>query len=113
MLVSTAEASFNYAVVGAVLGGLIGVSISYFIASNKKETPAAPSGGPPGNQVISGQAAPVLSEDLRIVELGDRAERVELVLGTPEKIVNLGSKTIAVYRDMKITYIDGRVADVQ
>ncbi len=34
-------------------------------------------------------------------------------LDKPEKIVNLGPKQIYVYRDLKVTFIDGKVSDVQ
>jgi len=35
------------------------------------------------------------------------------VLNKPEKIVNLGAKQIFVYRDLKVTFVDGKVSDVQ
>ena len=34
-------------------------------------------------------------------------------LGQPTKTVNLGAKKIYVYKDMKITFKDGKVIDVQ
>jgi hypothetical protein len=34
-------------------------------------------------------------------------------LGQPKSIVNLGTKKIYVYNDMKITFKDGKVSDVQ
>ena len=34
-------------------------------------------------------------------------------MGTPEKIINLGSKLIYVYKDIKVTFLNGKVADVQ
>ena len=34
-------------------------------------------------------------------------------MGTPTRIVNLGPKKIYVYKDMKITFKDGKVSDVQ
>jgi hypothetical protein len=47
------------------------------------------------------------------VEMGQTPEQVEAILGRPEKIVNLGPKKIYVYKDMKIVFADGKVADVQ
>jgi hypothetical protein len=35
------------------------------------------------------------------------------MLGQPEKIVNLGAKQIFVYKDLKVTFINGKVVDVQ
>jgi hypothetical protein len=38
---------------------------------------------------------------------------VESALGRPTSTVDLGSKQIFVYRDLKITFLNGRVSDVQ
>jgi hypothetical protein len=38
---------------------------------------------------------------------------VKAALGQPDKIVNLGAKQIFVYKDIKVTFINGKVADVQ
>jgi hypothetical protein len=34
-------------------------------------------------------------------------------MGQPQKTVNLGPKQIYVYKDLKITFVNGKVADVQ
>lgn len=49
----------------------------------------------------------------KTVELNQTFEQVESVLGKPEKIIKLGPKTVYVYKDLKITFVDGKVADVQ
>jgi hypothetical protein len=38
---------------------------------------------------------------------------VKAALGQPDKIVNLGAKQIYVYKDIKVTFINGKVSDVQ
>jgi hypothetical protein len=38
---------------------------------------------------------------------------VVAILGQPDKMVNLGSKQIYVYKDLKITFLNGKVSDVQ
>jgi len=38
---------------------------------------------------------------------------VKAALGPPEKIVNLGAKQIYVYKDLKVTFVNGKVSDVQ
>jgi len=53
-----------------------------------------------------GGAPPTLS-------LGLSIDEVRAIQGEPEKIVDLGSKRIYVYKDLKITFIDGRVSDIQ
>jgi hypothetical protein len=45
--------------------------------------------------------------------LGQTIDEVTGMLGQPRSVVDLGSKKIYVYKDMKITFQDGKVADVQ
>jgi hypothetical protein len=47
------------------------------------------------------------------ISLGMTVAQVESALGRPKDIADLGPKKIYVYPDMKITFKDGRVADVQ
>jgi hypothetical protein len=47
------------------------------------------------------------------IQLGQTIDQVQAVLGQPEKIVDLGQKQIYVYKDLKITFVNGKVADVQ
>lgn len=49
----------------------------------------------------------------KTVALGQTAAELESVLGKPEKIIDLGTKTIYVYKDIKVTLVDGKVVDVQ
>src|SRR5208282_3505601 len=47
------------------------------------------------------------------IEKGQTPDQVKAALGQPDKIVNLGSKQIYVYKDLKVTFINGKVSDVQ
>lgn len=47
------------------------------------------------------------------IQLGQTPDEVTNALGQPEKIVNLGAKQIYYYKDMKITFVKGKVSDVQ
>lgn len=47
------------------------------------------------------------------IEKGQTTDQVTAALGKPEKIVNLGTKQIYIYKDMKITFLNGKVSDVQ
>jgi hypothetical protein len=47
------------------------------------------------------------------IQLGQTTDEVQAVLGKPEKIVNLGPKQLFIYKDMKITFVNGKVSDVQ
>jgi hypothetical protein len=39
--------------------------------------------------------------------------QVRSALGQPVKVVDLGKKQIYVYKDLKVTFADGKVTDVQ
>ncbi len=47
------------------------------------------------------------------IALGQTTAEVIATLGQPGKTADLGSKQIYIYKDMKITFTDGRVTDVQ
>lgn len=47
------------------------------------------------------------------IQLGQTPDQVKAAIGPPEKVVDLGAKQIYVYKDLKITFVNGKVADVQ
>jgi hypothetical protein len=47
------------------------------------------------------------------IQLGQTVDQVQGAFGPPEKIVNLGTKQIYVYKDLKVTFVNGKVTDVQ
>lgn len=47
------------------------------------------------------------------IEKGQTEDQVSAILGQPDKIVNLGAKKLYVYKDIKITFVNGKVGDVQ
>jgi len=47
------------------------------------------------------------------IALGQTIEQVEAALGPPKTKLDAGAKKIYVYKDMKITFKDGKVADIQ
>ena len=47
------------------------------------------------------------------VQAGMSTDQVQAILGKPDKIFNVGSKQIYVYKDVKVTFLDGKVSDVQ
>ncbi len=47
------------------------------------------------------------------IQLGQTIDQVQASFGPPEKIVNLGTKQIYVYKDLKVTFVNGKVTDVQ
>lgn len=65
-----------------------------------------------GNQQQGGQQQQVQSEP-QTIQMGMTTDQVQASLGQPSKIVNLGPKQIYVYKDLKITFLNGKVVDVQ
>ncbi len=49
----------------------------------------------------------------KTIKLGMTPDEVKTSLGNPEKIVDLGTKQIYVYKDMKVIFQDAKVSDVQ
>jgi hypothetical protein len=66
-------------------------------------------GGQPQQQA----AAPDPPKEPQSIERGQSEDQVLAAFGKPDKIVNLGAKKLYIYKDMKITFIGGKVADVQ
>jgi len=54
----------------------------------------------------AGSAPPTLT-------LGMTIDEVKAIQGEPQKIVDLGSKKIYVYKDLKVTFTDGKVSDIE
>ena len=74
-----------------------------------QEAAPADSAAPPA-QASGGQApAPAT----KTIALGQTKDEVVAILGPPQKMVNLGTKEIYFYPDMKVVFISGKVADVQ
>jgi len=68
-----------------------------------------------GQQQAGGgqQAQPEQQAEPAEVKLGMTTDQVEAALGKPDKKVTLGPKQIYIYKDMKVTFKDGKVSDVQ
>jgi len=47
------------------------------------------------------------------VQMGQTTDQVVQILGQPDKIIDLGSKKIYVYKDIKVTFVNGKVTDAQ
>ena len=76
--------------------------------ADQNQTNSQSGGG--GGQQAQQQAPPAEPQQ---IEKGMTPDQVKVALGTPEKIINLGSKLIYVYKDIKVTFLNGKVADVQ
>jgi hypothetical protein len=73
--------------------------------------------GDASQQQQAGQQQPAQPEqqqaEPQTIQLGMTTDQVQAALGKPEKIFNLGSKQIYVYKDVKVTFLNGKVSDVQ
>jgi hypothetical protein len=47
------------------------------------------------------------------ISVGQTPDQVRAALGNPDKMVNLGAKQLWVYKDLKVTFMYGKVSDVQ
>jgi hypothetical protein len=80
---------------------------------------AAPPAAPPTTDTIPSPPAPVTTDTAPsppgpvTISLGQSIAEVEAINGKPDKIIDLGAKKIYVYKDLKITFTDGKVSDVQ
>jgi hypothetical protein len=69
-----------------------------------------------GEQEVVDQSAPADAGNAAgpvTISLGQSIADVESMNGKPDKVIDLGAKKIYVYKDLKITFTDGRVSDVQ
>jgi hypothetical protein len=64
-------------------------------------------------QAAAAPAAPDPPKQPQSIEKGQTEDQVIAAFGQPDKVVNLGAKKLYIYKDMKVTFIGGKVADVQ
>src|SRR5258708_10006970 len=95
-------------------------TIGQLLAISEDKDEQADQGGQQGGQQGGGDQqqaqAPQQQEqqaEPAEVKLGMTTDQVEGALGKPEKKVTLGAKQIYIYKDMKVTFKDGKVSDVQ
>jgi hypothetical protein len=80
---------------------------------------AAPPPVPPTTDTVPSPPGPVTTDTAPsppgpvTISLGQTIAEVEAINGKPDKIIDLGAKKIYVYKDLKITFTDGTVSDVQ
>ncbi|MGC1372611.1 MAG: hypothetical protein WA824_10785, partial [Candidatus Sulfotelmatobacter sp.] len=70
-------------------------------------------GGAQGQPQAAPPDQPQPSAQPASVDKGMTPDQVQAALGTPDNIVNLGAKQIYVYKDLKVTFLNGKVSDVQ
>jgi hypothetical protein len=69
-----------------------------------------------GQQQAAQEQAPAQQappQQPQTIEVGMTPDQVTAAMGQPDKIVKLTSKQIYIYKDMKVTFVGGKVSDVQ
>jgi hypothetical protein len=96
-------------------------------AADSKDAAPAAKGAPAGGQQAAASApaaamAPIAAPPPPVdtpppapktIALHQTKDEVVAIMGQPTKIVKLGTKEIDYYADMKVTFVGGKVADVQ
>jgi hypothetical protein len=106
-------------------GGLPAAPASAKAAPTESAMAAIAPPPPPADEVASAvnqesaeadkaeQEAGAVQAPPKTIAIGQSMDDVTGALGNPKKVVDLGPKKIYVYEDMKITFRDGKVSDVQ
>jgi hypothetical protein len=83
----------------------------FAISNDDQQTQGGDANAQQGQQ----QSAPQEEQQAepQTVQLGMTTDQVQSALGKPEKIFNVGAKQIYVYKDVKVTFLNGKVSDVQ
>jgi hypothetical protein len=81
-------------------------------AAEKEMASEAPASGPI-DSASAPPAAPAAPAAPANISVGQSIADVTGSLGQPSKIVNLGAKKIYIYPDMKITFLNGKVSNVE
>lgn len=87
-----------------------------FAIDNSATAPAAPAAAAPlptQPAATPAPAAPAQQAEPPTIALGQTKDQVVAALGQPERVAKVGNKEICFYKDMKITFLDGTVSDIQ
>ena len=79
--------------------------------SDDKQGAAGGDAQPAAEQAAPAEQAPAAPP--ATVAIGQSTDEVVAILGQPDKILNLGAKQIYVYKDLKVTFVKGKVTDAQ
>jgi hypothetical protein len=91
----------------------IGQVLAIDNSTDSSQQAGAAQGGQGQQQAAAPAAAPEPAAPPVSIEVGQTTDQVKAALGDPQKIVKLGTKQIYVYKDLKITFTNGKVSDVQ
>ncbi|HME33784.1 MAG TPA: hypothetical protein VKF84_01005 [Candidatus Sulfotelmatobacter sp.] len=85
----------------------------FTITTNDDQQAAGGDAQPATDQQASPQPAQEQQQEPATVQVGMTTDQVQSALGKPDKIFTVGTKQIYVYKDVKVTFLNGQVSDVQ
>jgi hypothetical protein len=96
--------------------------IAEVLAVQPNDVVAPPPPAPPSEQIVQQPAQPVQPAEPAqpaqpaapvTIKIGDSTDQVVASMGQPDRIAKVASKEIYFYKDMKITFGNGKVSDIQ
>lgn len=87
----------------------------FAITTNDDQQAGGADAQPAADQQPAQDAQPAQQQQAEpaTVQVGMSPDQVQSALGKPDKIFNVGTKQIYVYKDVKVTFLNGQVSDVQ
>lgn len=83
-------------------------------AQYQPNTPMAPIPPPPPPDVTPARPVPPASSAAPAeIKIGQTTDQVTAAMGQPLQIFNLGAKVVYKYKSLKITFVNGKVSDVE
>ncbi len=82
-------------------------------AAQQPAQPAAPPPAPEQPQPPVIPPPPPPPADPKVIALGQSPDEVTTEFGQPDRINKVGAKQVYVYKDMKVTFLNGKVTDIQ
>ena len=101
---------------GGADAGQVGDIVSQVLtadAGGDQQQAAGADQGAAQQQEAAAPAAAAPAAPPASVQMGMTPDQVVGILGQPDKIVNLGAKQLYIYKDLKVTFLNGKVTDAQ
>lgn len=101
---------------------MIGDVLTVDAGDNSAQQQSPPPPSPPAQEQTSAPLPPLAPPPPptdtppappKTVSLGQTKDQVIASFGQPQKVVHLGAKELDFYQDMKVTFVNGKVTDVQ
>jgi hypothetical protein len=83
------------------------------VGSGSKAATNVVAGAPAAPPAAIAPPAPPADQPTQTIEIGQTVDQVVAALGQPQKIAKVGTKQIYFYKDLKVTFNNGKVSDVE